>query len=346
MTKPYDLLAVAAAFGETRQMSLRDPKFREAFASHVEASLDEALDDPLLLHGQRTQAMFEALVFALGEVMLIKQEDGGRLFPSDRFRLPDNRIVLQGGEQWLVEVKNVYRHDPTIQRSNRLLRRPYLEAQQAYAAATGAKLKLAVYWARWSIWTLVSPEDFTDVNGDVSIDLHEAMRANELAELGDRTLGTRAPLRFRMVMDGEKTSPIAANGDVLITIGKAQLMAGERVIEDEIEREIASVLMEYGDWTCDGPLAQIEGDRLLSIDFVWEPEHATPGQGFDMVGTLSRMFARYYARKTLREGEVRQLRAPMRPGWFAPLTSGEMPQRVLPLWRFALKPVAPLRKAA
>lgn len=345
MTKPYSILAAAAAFGEKRGLSLRDPAFRQAFDDHVRDGLDQALNDPILLHGQRTEAMFEAMVLALDDVELIKSEDGGRVFPADRFRLPDYRVVLKGGEQWLVEVKNVYREDPREQYARRLLRKPYREALEAYAAATGARLMLAVYWARWSIWTLVSPDLFVDENGDVTLDMMETMRANELARLGDRTIGTRAPLRLRLLMNPEKTSPIAADGNVLITIGANQLLCGEAVIDDECEREIVSILMEYGDWSCDGPLALVEGDRLNAIDFVWEPEEPT-GQGFDMVGTLSRMFSRYYAAKTLDQGDIKQLRAPLRPGWFTPLATGQMPQRALPLWRFEMRASEPVRDAA
>lgn len=345
MTKPYSILAAAAAFGEMRGLSLRDPSFRQAFDDHVRDGLDQALSDPILLHGQRTEAMFEAMVLALDDVELIKSEDGGRIFPADRFRIPDYRIVLKGGEQWLVEVKNVHQKDPRKQRAGRLLRRPYREALEAYAAATGARLMLAVYWSCWSMWTLVSPDRFADENGDVSLDMMDALRANELARLGDRIIGTRAPLRLRLLMNPEKTSPIAANGDVLITIGGTQMLCDEAVIEDECEREIVSILMEYGDWSCDGPLARIEGDRLNAIEFVWEPEQPTC-QGFEMVGTLSRMFSRYFASKTLEEGSIKQLRAPLRPGWFTPLATGRMPQKALPLWRFEMQATEPVRDAA
>ena len=39
--------------------------------------------------------MFEALMVSLGEFQLLKGEDGDRLFPNDRYRIPDFRIVLK-----------------------------------------------------------------------------------------------------------------------------------------------------------------------------------------------------------------------------------------------------------
>lgn len=344
MPKPFNLLGEVAAFGDARQLSLRDPAFREAFQGHVRQSVDDALADPILLHGQRTEALFEALVVALDDVQLLKAEDGGRIFPADRYRVPDYRIVLNDGEQWLVEVKNVHIGDPQNQR-RRIMHKAYHRAMAAYAEATGARLMLAVYWARWSIWTLVPPERFVDAKGDVVLDMMQAIPANELARLGDRTIGTRAPLRLRFVMDPAKTGPVGGDGQVLVVIGGSQLMCGDAVIEDKTEREIASIIMQYGEWSCDGPFPLIEGDRLHAIDFEWRPDEPCEDQGFDMIGTLSRMFSRYYASRTLDGSEIKQLRAPLRPAWFAPLANGTIVQRALPLWRFELQPRA-MRDAA
>ena len=188
MPKPFNLLGEVAAFGDAHQVSLRDPAFREAFEGYVRQGVDDALADPILLHGQRTEALFEALVVALDDVRLLKAEDGGRIFPADRYRIADYRIVLNDGEQWLVEVKNVHIDDPQNQR-RRIMHQAYHRAMAAYAQATGARLMLAVYWARWSIWTLVPPEQFVDAKGDVVLDMMQAIPANELARRYGRLQG-------------------------------------------------------------------------------------------------------------------------------------------------------------
>jgi hypothetical protein len=161
VAKPFDLLSEFAKFGASQKISLRDPATKSAFGLHVGNAIDTALADPGLLHGQRTEAMFESLLVSLGQFRLLKAEDSGRLFPTGQYRAPDFRVVLNDGEQWLIEVKNVYESDPLVQ-SRRLMTRDYRQSLEDYASVTGAKLKLAVFWAQWSIWTLVSPERLVD----------------------------------------------------------------------------------------------------------------------------------------------------------------------------------------
>ena len=57
-----------------------------------------------------------------------------------------------------------------------------------------------------------------------------------------------------------------------------------------------------------------------------------------MVATLSRMLSRYFAEAKLREGQIVQLRAAHQPGWFEPLIKPGCVSKVLPLWRFTLRP--------
>lgn len=336
MPKPFDLLAEFAKFGAQQKISLRDPNAKPTFVAHVEASVERALADPTLVHGQRAEAMFEAMLVSLGDYALLKPEDVGRIHPVDSFSVPDFRVVLKDGRQWLIEVKNVYLDDPFRQR-RRLMTRDYREKLEAYATATGGELKLAVFWAKWAIWTLVTPEKLVDANGDLTLDMLSAMKVNELGELGDRTIGTRPPLRFRLLPDPEKTSAVAPDGTVKITIGGVQMFCGDDEIIDPIEREIAWIFMQHGQWEENGPEADLEGDQLKAIEFRWEPLERQ-NEGFEMIGTLSRVFARYYAEMTVNEREVVQVHAPLRPDWFVPLVSTDYESKALPLWRFILQP--------
>lgn len=72
------------------------------------------------------------------------------------------------------------------------------------------------------------------------------------------------------------------------------------------------------------------------MEFVYEPEEAAE-QGFDHVGTLSRMFARYYANHTLEERAVVRLAAPPNPELFAPFREVRNSE-ALPLWRIRIAP--------
>ena len=217
------------------------------------------------------------------------------------------------------------------------MNRAYREKLEAYAAATGGELKLAVYWARWGIWTLISPERLIDENGDLTLNMARALKASELEKLGDRSIGTRPPLIIRLITDPEKTSAVAADGTVNLTIGDVKFFCGEDEILDPVERNVAWVLMLYGQWEEKDHEVELVGNTLKSIEIRWEPEDRV-NDGFEMIGTLSRMFAQYYAEMTVNEHEVVQVNAPLRPGWFEPLISWDFENKVLPLRIFTIQP--------
>lgn len=334
--KPFDLLAAFGRYGQEHKVPLNQRSSLDAFGGHVARAVDQALADSALLHGQRVEAMFEAMLVSLGTFTLLKGEDSGRVFPPDLFRAPDFRVVLRNGAQWLIEVKNVYEKQPFRQR-RKVMTRDYRDSLESYAAATGAELKLAVFWARWSMWTLVTPSRFLDGRGDVVLDMMTAAKGNELSALGDLTIGTRSPLKLRLTMDPARTGLIGDDGLVTAVIGQTAIYAAGTELSDPTEREIAWILMQHGEWACGDEVPVVEGNHLVAIDFTWEPPESA-NQGFEMIGTLSRMFSRYYAGMTVRDGEVVQLQAPLRPGWFEALIRPDYKSKALPLWRFELQP--------
>ena len=334
--KPFDLLGELGKFGLEHGIFINDPQAIAEFATFVGDAMEGALLDPALLYGQRTEAMFEAMLVSLGRYSLLTAEDGGRVHSDGNYQAPDFRVVLPGGAQWLIEVKNVYIEDPSRQ-ERQFMTRAYREKLENYAYATGGQLKLAVYWARWGIWTLVSPERLLDVEGNLTLDLATGIRLNELSQLGDRMVGTRPPLRFRLETDPATTESIAPDGTVRFTISGVRFYSGEEELSDTIDKELAWIFMQYGEWEETGPEAIIDGDLLTAIEFRWEPEQRL-NKGYEIIGTLSQMFSRYYSERTLKDAEVVQLHAPLRPGWFAPLVTLEYQKKVLPLWIFQLEP--------
>ena len=334
--KPFDLLAELAKFGLEYRISMNDPQAVPKFTTFVRGALCDALSDPALLYGQRTEAMFEAMLISLGGYSLLKTEDSGRVHPEERFQPPDFRVVLPDGTQWLIEVKNVYINDPR-QQKRLLMTRTYREKLENYASVTGGQLKLAVYWARWGIWTLVSPKRLVDGDGNLTLDMETGIVENELGCLGDRMIGTRPPLRLRLETDPAKSSPVASDGTVKFTISGVRLYCGEDELLDPIDKEIAWIFMQYGEWKEIGdPLALLEGDLLTGIEFRWEPEERR-NKGYEIVGTPSQMFCRYYSEQTMKDQEVVQLHAPLRPGWFAPLVTSDYKKKALPLWQFTFQ---------
>lgn len=346
MRKPFDLLNEFARFGLERDMSLAAEESRREFVDHVARSMDEAMSDPILLHGQRTESMFEAMVASLGEFRLFKREDFGRVHSQDAIRAPDFRIVLRDGRQWLVEVKNVYLPDP-LEQTRQVMDRAYHEEMRSYAETTGGELRLAIYWARWSVWTLVNPDRFLNDAGGVEVSMEGCIPFSELGYLGDRTVATRAPLVLRFEMDSERTYPLDDDGTFQCVIGGYALRCEDREIVDAAERALAWDLIQYGDWRDSEAEPVLEDRNLVAIEFRWEPEESS-SDGFDIIGTFSRMFSRYYAGLTLEDGKVVRLRAPARPEWFAPLLDREYVGKAMPVWRFqqTVPAIGPVRRDA
>jgi len=332
---PFDLMQMYGRFSANRDVSLSDPENKAAFGLHVGEQLDRGLGMATLLQGQRVEGMFEAMIIALGGCRMIKAEDGGKVWPEAEFRVPDFRLVLQDGAQWLVEVKNVYCEDPGEQRK-KIMTAAYRRPMEAYAKATGAELKLAVFWARWSIWTLVTPSKLAAEGEDLELDMITAITVSELSKLGDESISTSGPLVMRLTADSEKPRFLDENDVAQFIVGKAQVFSQGRELMDPTDQQIAWILMNFGQWSFEGPIAMMDGEHLLGVEFVHEPEEASE-QGFDHVGTLSRMFARYYANHTLEERAVVRLAAPPSPDLFAPFREPRNSE-ALPLWRIRAAP--------
>lgn len=336
--KHLDLFAEFTQFGCDTRLSMHDPQAIPAFKTHVGNALSCALLNPILIHGKRVEAMFEAMLVSLGCYSLLKVEDTGQVYPEESFKIPDFRVVLQDRTQWLIEVKNVYIEDP-LRQSRLIMRRDYREKLENYAFATGGQIKLAVFWARWKMWTLVSPERLVDANGDLTLDMKTAAAVNELAYLGDRMIGTRPPIRFRLSTDPTYTSPVAQDGTVTVrfTITDVQIFSDKDEILDPTEKFLAWTFMLHGNWKETGPCLILEGGKLKAIEFRWTPAEPT-NSDFEIVGTLSRMFTSYYDEQTVDNDEVVKIRAVPQPSWFTSLVSSNHEQKRLPLWQFVVHP--------
>lgn len=60
--------------------------------------------------------------------------------------------------------------------------------------------------------------------------------------------------------------------------------------------------------------AVLEKNQLKEVEFICQPkERANKYEGFEIIGTLSQMFTRYYAEQTLDNYETVHLEAPPQP---------------------------------
>ncbi len=313
--KPFDLLASLASFAQAQGIALTDPELIPAFTADAGMQLTAALDDDALLHGTRTERLFEATVLSLGRFRLFKTEDNGRVHSAAAMRAPDFRAVLEDGDQWLIEVKNVRCTDPSAQRTG--MSAAYLRSLRSYADAMGVPLRLAFYWSVWNIWTVIAPEPFMRKDGSLRVRMQDAVVVNEFARLGEVTIMTVPPLRI--VLGAALDRPRGLEGDIAnFIVGSAEIFADGKRLVDARDRKLAEVLLFYGEWTLAGPFALMEEGEIAGVEYVAEPEEAT-GDSWQGIGWASRIFSRYFAAQTIEGDRLIQLNGRSAPDWFAPL---------------------------
>jgi len=334
----FDVIGLFNAMGIREGYSLLDEASIGQFCNKIAEAIRQSKANPRLVHGLRVESMFGYVAACLGKCAAVKQEDAGELYVEDTdVQPPDYRIVLDNGDEWFVEVKNCHEMDVTAQYTRK---DTYLRALTNYADLFNTPLQLAIYWSRWNVWTLI-PVGGLNAHGDRhSVSMQQAVKISEMSMLGDCMIGTTPPLMFRLKTDPNEPRSIDDAGKVIFTIGDVQFYCGDMRIEDEFERSLAFYFMMFGDWPVGEPEARIENGELLSIDFVTAPEHATPRQGFEFLGSLSGAISRYYSCLTVSDQGVERLTPSVEPGALGVLIPANYEGKHLPLWRFSLQPTS------
>lgn len=337
--KAFDLLASVAIFARKNGIALNDPELVDRFMADAAPRLREALADPTLIHGSRIERMFEATVLSLGRFRLVKSEDVGRVHSAETLRAPDFRIVLDDGSQWLVEVKNHRSEEPFKQEYE--MSAKYLASLQSYAGAVGAPLKLAIYWSLWRLWSVISPERFRTENGGLRVTMQEAMLANEFERLGEKMIMTKPPIRLVLSVATGLPRSIDDEGLASFMIGSARFFSRDVEMTNPKDRKFAQILLLYGDWEVEGPIPFMDGDEIGGVEFVANPREPTyPDQGWEGIGTASRIFTSFFAEQTIEGDEVIQLDGDAVPDWFVPLASWDFKNSKLPLLLGLIQPSA------
>jgi hypothetical protein len=334
----FEVIQVFAEYGREAKVSLRSPEATAKFIERVRASVGNSLSNEALLHGVRTEAMFEALVASFGAVEILKHEDAGEVYVSkENLRIPDFRLVLGDDSQMLVEVKNFYQVKDAMQAFE--VDGVYLDGLSEYSRIMRCRLLIAVYWARWNIWTLVPPEVFAGKEGVRKLSLLDAMKANHMAVLGDFSVGTRIPLSLIMHADKAKPRTVEADGSVQFTIGNVEVRCAGKTVVDRMERRIATYLMFYGKWEYEARPHVVDGE-LEAVEHRWFPAEEQL-QEFAIVGSMSELFCNFYKFATQEEEQVRRVRIDVSPGSLGSLIPNDYVGKDLPLWRFKLQPSLP-----
>lgn len=305
VAKDFDLLAQLAAFARANDVPLTDPDIAERFAAEIAPRLRAALNDRNLVYGMRAERLFEAMVVSLGRFRLFKSEDIGVVHGAEGFRAPDFRVVLETGEQWLVEVKNVHRDDPFDQFDEQSP--SYLTTLRRYSEVVGVPLLVAHFWSRWGMWTLVELDRFMTKEGGLKVEMAEAFAYSRLGELGD--VAINLPGTLQLTVRFERTS---ADGEAEQPRPTAALYRDEQLLTDPRDQNLAMILLQFGEWPLTGPIDEIAQDGARLVHFRAEPEEPS-GQGFDGIGLASRIFSRFYRADTSAGDQVTQLNGEARP---------------------------------
>jgi hypothetical protein len=308
------------------------------------AGVRASLDNASRLHGLRAEAMFRAVLVALGAFQLLVEEDEGQVYYEDAqgpVKLPDYRAVDSEGRQLLVEVKAV---PPKSRQLHHRIPAAEVHGLRRYGELTDTAVAVAHYWSAANLWTLIDLERMRSRDGRYELGLGEAIKFNQMARFGDRTIGTVPPLELRLEVEelGDRARPDTAT----VLIKNTQLLAAGQSLEDEVERKIAFLLFRYGRWDLETP-AEIDADgRITSIALQAAPPPETRKEverhGFAMVGALSSMYSAMFNEITLDdEGAVRQLDHHSEPGELGSLIPGDYFERLdrrLKLWVLRVQP--------
>ena len=332
----FETLALFGALSRDEGYSFKDEETSRKFISELETEFFKAKNRATILHGLRTQAMFECLIAALGECAVLKQEDSGEIYATDTsLKAPDLRLLLDDGQEFFVEVKNYYPSDPM---ASYIFKPRYLNGLRQYAKLFNCDLKIAIYWAKWNVWTLVPEAKIKSDGVSFPISMNEAMRANEMSILGDYMVGTKTPLGIKLFTDRNKPRFVSDDGKVHFTIGKVELHCGDTRIDDSYEKELAFYLMLFGKWPFKGPIYNLEANKPVAIEYRCQPHKTTPKQGFEIVGDLSGMFSSYYNMITAPDSDVERISPKQAPTSMGIIIPRDYKGKYLPLWRFRIEP--------
>lgn len=155
-----------------------------------------------------------------------------------------------------------------------------------------------------------------------------------MAILGDRTIGTKSPLKVEFVADSKKEAIINKKGQAQFTIADIKFYCASAEIMDQAEKSIAFYLVRYDDWI-ESDCYSIEGDgKLLGVAFEYKPEEPEEEQGFTFIGTLSSMISTAYSELTVYERNVAALGVKQNPSVFSVEIPEDYKGERLPLWKF------------
>jgi hypothetical protein len=338
--KRFDILRAFDQFLVSAGLKLGDASGITKFLEQVSQSADEHQKNQILIHGLRVQNMFAFLAAAMNGCKIITEEDNGEFFTDTlTLKRPDFRILTKKSQEFFVEVKNFNQDDPLEPYP---LKTDYAGKLEVYAREFEKPLLFAIFWRKWGIWTLNPLRCFTNDGQKYSLLLTDALRHDQMFLLGDVMIGITKDLKLRIITDPEFPRTPDKCGKFRFRIQKAALWIGGKEIIDKTEQKIGWFFFLHGAWTGMDQPCHIENNEVLWIDMVPTHEEAEHDNGFDMIGTLSRMIANQFNSVTVDDGVVTRLLPIVGPEKFGISIPDGFKSDVLGIWRFTMLPDQPV----
>jgi hypothetical protein len=335
-SEKFAIIDLIKSIGREQGFALGDVATEKHFTKRISELFNQEKSNPLTLHGCRIESMFGYVAGSLGKCILIKQEDAGEIYAlHPDIKPPDYRLILENNAEFFVEVKNCHKRAPSSCCS---FKKSYIEELLKYVRLFNLDLKIAIYWSRWNIWTLVPVNKLPVRKEKYSINMLEAAKVNEMYILGDVMVGTIAPLTLKTFTDPKKPRSIDKTGMTKFTIGGVEIYCAEKLIKDKHEQKIAFYLMLFGDWIMEERQVNVISNELVDIKLSLLPEEPVPGQGFDIIGSLSGMISRQYNTLTTSERDVKLLSPSAEPGSLGVVIPPDYKGKYLPIWRLIVEP--------
>jgi len=322
--------------------AVNDDERIDAVTSQIGTALKTALSDPAIVRGWRAQALFASTVVALDGCELMTQVDLGEVFvDGDSAKAPDFFLHLRNGRRILVDVKGI-RDAPQTPEHPEKFGASEVTRLRRFGDLYGAEVFLAFYYSYLPMWTLVSLDDLSaGPGGGYRITFAEAMMRNKMALIGDRTIGVGQPLEMTVYPDASKSNTIAEDGQAQFTVGSFELRVAGTPVTSPLEARIVVFLMAYGEWP-GSEVPSVAGGAVQSLTWGAKPdERANPKESFEIIGTLSSMYARAFEYGTTGPAGVTGLQIDPDPGMLVSLIPHDYDSEELPLWRFELVPDSP-----
>jgi hypothetical protein len=213
------------------------------------------------------------------------------------------------------------------------------KALEKYAGIFAKELRIAIYWAKWQLWTLLPLSQFSynNIKKEYSITFKKAMMTNEMYILGDQLLGTVPPLTIRLVADPHERREIQPDGRCIFKINSVEMYSGNKLLEDETDMDIVFRLMYYSRWPVEEEF-ETNGNELVAISFNARPEELAKEQEFQMLGSFSEIMSREFENATAPQGLIEYLGMMGKGNVYTPHIPDDYVSKGFRLWRFTITP--------